>query len=666
MANTIDFNVNSNAVNVLNQTTVAAQNTAEATKNAKQELKELQKQMLSMDADSAEFQKAAARAGELKDQMGDAADAIRTSTGPALESMNSTFSIMQGQIANLDFGGLGQSFTSLGRAVEKINIKTLKDELGGLVKGLGNLAGAIVGNPILALGGAVALLVMNFDKINAALNGTAEKVQKLGEANVALEKQNLILDAQINKQKTLYGESFKTLELEKEKALNNVQVAENELAIAKTTGDINTIREKENKLIETRNLLSGITAKGEADRAKLVEEAKNITIAGYKEEQERKAAIAKFEDARQQQLAVIAEKQRLIKANLDKENLIMAEQQYTVERANFVEKDIETKKVLVQTDRQKQLQAELNQLVEEEKILRNAKLAIATGTTVNELKKEEVEIQKDLNKEVAKTEEVKVDNSAAEEFRAAYKAISDEAAKQAKENELRLLSERDKELQINKEKYDALIAEADLRGIDTTVFLEAQLATEAEIKKKWADKEKEEDDKRRDEKLAKTQEEFNARLSIVSSGLSALGALNEAFTKKGEKESKRQFQIQKALNLASAVVDTYGGINRALNDKTMPSTTARIIQASIVGAMGLANVLKISKTEYGNASTPSGTNMSAGNTGGGTTAPSPANFAFLGNQPQQQPPLQAYVVSGQVSSNLEAQQLINNQARLGG
>ena len=99
----------------------------------------------------------------------------------------------------------------------------------------------------------------------------------------------------------------------------------------------------------------------------------------------------------------------------------------------------------------------------------------------------------------------------------------------------------------------------------------------------------------------------------------------------------------------------------------MPSTTARIIQASIVGAMGLANVLKISKTEYGSATTPSGTNMSAGGGGdNGTQAPSPANFAFLQNQPNQQPPLQAYVVSTQVSSNLEAQQLINNQARLGG
>ena len=157
------------------------------------------------------------------------------------------------------------------------------------------------------------------------------------------------------------------------------------------------------------------------------------------------------------------------------------------------------------------------------------------------------------------------------------------------------------------------------------------------------------------------------RLDIASSGLDALSALNDAFTKKGQQQSKKQFQIQKALNYASAVIDTYGGINRALNDKTMPSTTARIIQASIVGAMGLANVIKISKTEYGNASAPSGTNMSAGGgDNGGTMAPSPANYDFISQQPNQQPPLQAYVLGGQISSNLEAQQLIQNQSRLGG
>ena len=605
MANTIEFNVGTNATQVLNET-------AEATMNARQELKELQKQMFSLDAGSAEFQKAAARAGELTDQMNDAADAIRTSTGPALESMNSTFSIMQGQLTNLDFGGLGQSFTSLGRAVEKINIKTLKDELGGLVKGLGSLAGAIISNPLLAIGGAVALLVVNFDKINAALSGTADKVKKLGEANTALEKQNLILDAQINKQKTLYGESFKTFELEKEKALNNVQVAENELAIARTTGDINSIREKENKLIEMRNLLSGITAKGEADRVKLVEEAKNITIEGYKEDQSRRAAIAKFEDGRAQQLAVIAEKQRLIKANLQKEELIGTEKQYTTERANFVQKDIETKKVLVVSDRQKQLQKELNDLLAEEQILRNAKLAIATETTVEDLKK------KDNQKE--ETERAKT------QFQE-IKSLGLQRIEVTKDTTERIFSQEDA---LNKR------------------IIESQKKVEEHQK----------------EILAK-------RVQMTSDAFGALSSLTMAFNAKSETAAKNQFKINKAFSLSQAIINTYQAVNAALTAGGNPAklaTGAQFVEAGIALTAGLANVIKIQQTQFGGAnSAGGGGNLGGvGSGGGGTQAPSPANFAFLQNQPNQQPPLQAYVVSTQVSSNLEAQQLINNQARLGG
>ena len=219
------------------------------------------------------------------------------------------------------------------------------------------------------------------------------------------------------------------------------------------------------------------------------------------------------------------------------------------------------------------------------------------------------------------------------------------------------LSQQQRDLMASQDYYFNLISQAETAGLDTAALIEEQGRKENEIKEKY---------RKEDEANQKATQDF--RLKQLGESFAALGALNDAFTKKGQQQSKKQFQIQKALNLASAVVDTYGGINRALNDKTMPSTTARIIQASIVGAMGLANVMKISKTEYGNASAPSGTAASAGGGGdAGTTAPSPANFAFVGNQPnQQQPPLQAYVVGTQVSSNLEAQQLIQNQSRLGG
>jgi hypothetical protein len=609
MANTIDFNVNTNAVTVLNQIDAAAENTAQGFSSAKAELRALNQQLLQMDQSSEEFKKASARAAELKDNIGDLSAEINANAGNAFEGLSNNVGLFSSRLMDLDLKGAGQALTAMGNAVGRIDFKTLQSEVGGLVRGLGNLAGAIVGNPLLALGGAVALLVVNFDKINAALSGTAEKVEKLGEANVALEKQNQILDARITKEKTLNGESFKTLELEKEKALNNVQVAENELAIAQTTGDINTIREKENKLIEMRNLLSGITAKGEADRIKLIEEAKNLTIAGYKEDQARRAAIAKFEDGRAQQLAVIAEKQRLIKANLDKENLIMSEQQYTTERANFVEKDIETKKVLVQSDRQKQLQKELNVLLEEEKILRNAKLAIATETTVQDLK------QKDTETERVKTQFEEV------------KSLGLKRIAVTKDTSEKIFSQEDA---LNKR------------------IIESQKKVEEHQK----------------EILAK-------RVQMTSDAFGALSSLTMAFNAKSETAAKNQFKINKAFSLSQAIINTYQAVNAALTAGGNPAklaTGAQFVEAGIALTAGLANVIKIQQTQFGGAnSAGGGGNLGGvGSGGGGTQAPSPANFAFLQNQPNQQPPLQAYVVSTQVSSNLEAQQLINNQARLGG
>ena len=607
MANTIDFNVNTNAVTVLNQTATAADNTAAGFSSAKAELRALNNQLLTMDQTSEAFKVASKRAAELKDNISDLGAEINANAGNAFEGLSNNVGLFGSRLMSLDLKGAGQALSGMGAAVGRIDFKTLREEVGGLTKGLANLGKAVLANPFFLAAGALAAMIVYYKEIGDLINGTAEKVKKLEESNVVLDKQNQILDARINKEKTLYGESFRTLALEKEKAQNNIQVAKNELAIARTTGDINVIRDKENKLIEMRNLLSGITNKGEADRMKLIEEAKNITIAGYKEEQERNRAVAKFEDARAQQLAVIAEKQRQIKASLETEALF-GQQQFETERANFVQKDIETKKVLIQSDKQKQLQKELNDLIYEEQVLRNAKLAIITETTVADLKAKEKE------------------KEATERTKTQFAEV--------------------KSLGLQKIEFNEVV-------VNKIISQEDKLA---EVQKKHAEELKEQ------QRLQMLQ-----RLDIASSGLDALSALNDAFTKKGQQQSKKQFQIQKALNLASAVIDTYGGINRALNDKTMPSTTARIIQASIVGAMGLANVIKISKTEYGNASAPSGTNMSTGGgSDGGTTAPSPANFAFLQNQPNQQPPLQAYVVGAQVSSNLEAQQLIQNQSRLGG
>jgi len=644
MANTIDFNVNSNAVTVLNQTADAAENTAKGFTSAKAELRALNNQLLTMDQTSDAFKKASARAAELKDNISDLGAEINANAGNAFEGLSNNVGLFGSRLMSLDLKGAGQALSGMGAAVGKIDFKTLKDEVGGLVKGFGTLAKAILANPILLLASVIALVIANFDdliklfpSVESGLSGINEQEREslaLSKAKAdASQKAYENIDKQTNILK-LQGKS--------EREILNIKIKALETAIADRKAQLAITEKQAITQVQTakrnREILEGII--------RFLTAPIQILLSAVD-------AIAK----------AIGKESNLAEGFTDLAAGLLIDPQ--------------------------ELETELNKTIQENKD--------AVATMENDyagLKLQIKQMDSDASKERKKNAEdaKKEAEKDAEDAKKRAKDLADfeSATRQERLNDQERIDEeiyqssltaQEKEIDAVRNKYFELITLAEYYGQDATLLKEQQAKAEAEINKKYKDEEIEAekklaDERKRldkekkdadDEKIAAEQEAFNIRLSIASSGLAALGALNDAFTKKGQQQSKKQFQIQKSLNLASAVIDTYGGINRALNDKTMPSTTARIIQASIVGAMGLANVLKISKTEYGNATAPSGTNMSTGGGGdGGTTAPAPANFAFLQNQPNQQPPLQAYVVGTQVSSNLEAQQLIQNQSRLGG
>lgn len=672
MANTIDFNVSTNAVNVLNQTADAAENTAKGFTSAKAELRALQQQLLQMDSSSEEFKKASARAAELKDNISDLSAEINANAGNAFEGLSNNIGLFSSRLMDLDLKGAGQALTAMGGAVGRIDFKTLKDEVGGLAQGLGNLGKAVFGNPFFLAAGALIAMVVYWEDIKNAVNGTTENVKKLTSANEGLEQQNKILEGKLNLEKISNANSSYAIKLQKEIATNNIKSAQNELEIQTRLGDINGIRETENKLIEARNFLTSITAQQEKDRQGAIDYARSILYKGYKEQ---------LENAKQQQLI---ETQRVATAELIKQKQaeiggLRIQESLQIEQANkeeqkkfknFVEVNNEQKKNFVEraaeSDAVKAKQEELNKLIQEEADLKKVSAMLWNGELlkVDEVTKAVAEVIKVQEEAI-----VPIDTSA-EEFRAAYNAINELAAQQSKENELRLLSDKEKELQINKEKYDALIAEADLRGIDTTVFLEAQLSAEAEIKKKYADKELEDAKKLAEDKLAAEQALVDAKFSLASASVNLLGTLFA----KNKKAADIAFALDKALAIASIVVNTQreiAGISSnptltALPDLGASVKIPAILAAKLRAAAGIASIAGTTIGKFMNGGSSSAVGSTGSTGGGGTTAPSPANFAFLQNQPNQQPPLQAYVVSTQVSSNLEAQQLINNQARLGG
>ena len=149
-------------------------------------------------------------------------------------------------------------------------------------------------------------------------------------------------------------------------------------------------------------------------------------------------------------------------------------------------------------------------------------------------------------------------------------------------------------------------------------------------------------------------------INSALSGLQTISDITELFGKKGEKQARRAFQVQKAVNIAQALITTYQGANAifasaAANPKTILFPAQPFIAAGLAIASGLANVAKISAQKFEGGSASGGSSTGAPNlTGGESVAPS---FNVVGDSgvnqlaQLQQQPVQAFVVSGEVTTS---------------
>lgn len=198
-------------------------------------------------------------------------------------------------------------------------------------------------------------------------------------------------------------------------------------------------------------------------------------------------------------------------------------------------------------------------------------------------------------------------------------------------------NEKKQELDIQVEQYENQLS---------AKRIETQKETNAKIKED-------------DEKLR------NAQINMAQSGLSIIADLAQEFGQKNEESAKRAFKVQKAANLASAIISTYTAVNAALTAGGNPiklATGAQFIDAGVALATGLASVVKIARTKFESATPDSSTPPTPnGGGGGGMQAP---QFNVVGNSGVnqlaqiQQTPVQAYVVSGNVTT---AQSLDRNR-----
>jgi hypothetical protein len=163
------------------------------------------------------------------------------------------------------------------------------------------------------------------------------------------------------------------------------------------------------------------------------------------------------------------------------------------------------------------------------------------------------------------------------------------------------------------------------------------------------------------EKQRKFKENLKTSVQLSIQALNLIASIAEMNAGEDEKRQRTAFNIKKAANIASATMDGYNAVLSTFAD-TKGGIVLKSIAASIAGGFAALQIAGIAKTKFeGGGGSPNSVSMPS--VGGGGMSPS---FNVVGNSGMnqlaqiQQTPIQAYVVSGEVTS---AQALDRNRVK---
>jgi hypothetical protein len=314
---------------------------------------------------------------------------------------------------------------------------------------------------------------------------------------------------------------------------------------------------------------------------------------------------------------------------------------------------------------------------------------------------EDTDLIKSVKKEVSETKGKYIDlvsqkknnitNIRVEEITYKNKVKADEdekTAKQQEENRKRIADNKAKNAKIAED--NKIAAEKHKQElIDNANDLNASLLASDQARQKAKEEQAVADAKMRADGLEALKENAKAQLKIneeesaaakllqnqkidaVQSTLSTIGNLAELFAGKSRKQQETAFKIQKAANIANATIDAFKAANGAYSSLSAIPVVGVGLGIAAAGAAltaGLLNVKKISATKFegGGATGGGGSNPSIGGGGGAPQSVITPNFNIVGNngtnqlEQLKQAPIQAYVVSGEMSTQ---QSLDRNRLR---
>ena len=644
------------AVDTANQsfanTAKAEESATTATKSLKAQLRELQAQLADVDPNTDKYVELSQAASELKDKIGDAAEAVGTQAGGAFERVSGSLGLVTGRIANLDFEGAAEGAKLLAKNITDIKPADIANGIKGIGSAFAQIGKALLTNPIFLIGAAIAAAIVYSEELLSLVDGISsaeqERLAAQQESAKASKEQLDSISAQENTLR-LAGKS--------EREILNIKIAAAQQAILDQRAVIETLKIQRQQQIEAaernRDILKGLLNFISLPITALLAGVDLLTEKLYNVGAISEETFKKFGNLRDKFTTSVA---TLIfdPAEVAKEgDAAIKEAEKTLQglentQAGF-QLSIKQMNQKAADERQKQREDELKA---EQQLA--AEILKVRQKTAEESAKISEQIRKDSSKPIESPK------SEVRDFSAEIKAQRD-----AEEQRIALMAEG----------VDKEIAQADLKYARLRDAAQGNAELQKQITQQNIDEVNAITDANNAKQLQKELDLNNAKFDLASQSLGAIANLANAFGKGDERRAKNAFRIQKAASIAQATVDTYKGANAifanaAINPSTILFPAQPFIQAGIAIAAGLANVATIAqqKFEGGGSTNTNTTTPSISDTGGGGGT-QPAQFNPLaalniGEQPEQITP-RAFVLASDVASASETRQKVEDLARLG-
>ena len=690
-----------------------AEDATNKVKSLKQELRDAIKLAQELSATPGpELDAAIAKAGELKDQIGDVNDQISIMAGGSkFEKMGSAIGDVGSKILALDFKGASESAEQLVKLSKNINfadaVKGVKD-LGSTFMQLGK---ALLTNPLFLIAAAIALIVIAIVKlmdkigllkvitqalgkvfdwlmipINAIIQGLKDLTDWFGWTNNAAadaaaemaeatektaaayeEKSDSIVEGYDHeiRMAELAGESTREAELKKAYHILNTAKArakadiaayqsaklqgdldEKELADLKKKADASylTVEKSGNAIVELKE--------GFRQEDKKARDKKDQDDLDKQDDKDKKLADKQIKAAEDAKRRREEERKARIAADLYLEDLVLANMQEGIDKELAMNeskyerlREANAANLLITAKQREAIDLQLKEeaFINEKAILKKEADELLSMTTAfnNQL----TDLTK--NKNITRIQEL--EDVYSTELVGFKKQLDDKLITQEQYNELEkaALDKKNKDIEALKLEYVtrdrvaeasmmedglakkleqiAIAREQELAALDLTELEKKAIKDKYRKDEEDAQKNADEEEKKRKIKLAMDT------LDATKQGLQGISDIVGAFAGKSKAAQKRAFETQKKLNIAMATIDTIKGAVSAFNSMqngTPVGIALGVIAAAGVTASGVANIKKISSTQFDSGSSGgAGASVPSVN----TSAPAQPSFSLIGN-----------------------------------